>query len=491
MKLDELLNNVDVVDRNNYDNIDVKGVSFDSRKVNDGYVFVCLNGEKNGNDYIAEAISNGAICIVTEEDVFVDNIPIVIVKDSRIALSIISKNFYGSCCDKLEIIMVTGTNGKTTTSYLINQILNINNYKCAMVGTNGIFYDKKQLYYGLTTPDPIDLHYYFKVLYELGARYVVMEASAHAIKLNKLYGIKTKQVVFTNISNEHLDYFKTMDEYASTKFELLYNNNNTLSIVNIDDDYAQKNISNKPPTITYGLKNPADSFAVDISCSIDGMKFCANVMDELFDIETSLVGLYNVYNILASITSARCLGLSKEEIEYGVKSLIEIPGRFNKFFLDLNRLVVVDFAHTPDGFLQVLSEIKALRSGRLKVLFGCVGYSDSFKRAEMGRVASMYADNIVLTTDNINFENFDLVCEDIVKGITIPYQKVFDRKEAIRMCFDELRENDTLILLGKGCETSNLINGVKVPHSDIEEVEKNIERVFNVRKGVSCEGSII
>lgn len=490
MLLNNLIKGLDVVSVINNNNPEICGIKFDSRKVESGDIFICLKGNDDCNKYVCEAIKNGAVAVVSE-NVLSCNVPCVVVENSRKFLSLICKKFYNSACDDLKIIMVTGTNGKTSITYLINAILNYNNLKCAIIGTNGIFFDNKQLYYGLTTPDPTELHYYFEVLKNMGAKYVVMEASAHAIKLEKLSGIKTEQIIFTNLTNEHLDYFKTMEDYANTKLNFLTNNNNKLAIVNADDDYGFGAIKNNFPVIAYGLKNPADTFGVNIVESLMGLNFTANVMDNVFKINSSLTGLYNVYNILASITSAKCLGLSDEQISFGVSSLVNIPGRFNKFFLDLNKLVVVDFAHTPDGFFNVLSEVKKFRNGNIVTLFGCVGYSDKNKRCEMGKIASMFSNKLIVTTDNINFENFDDVCDDILHKVSVPYVKIFDRALAIKTAFENLKENDTLMILGKGCETSNLINGVKVPHSDIEEVEKNIESFYGVTKGDRFENSIV
>lgn len=490
MQFKNLIENLEIIKVNGNLNIEITGINFDSRKVEQGNVFVCLKGNDDGNNYVCDAIENGAVAVVSEQELNCKVVS-VMVKNSREFLSLICKNFYNLACDNLKIIMVTGTNGKTTTTYLINAILNYNNLKCAIIGTNGIFFDNKQLYYGLTTPDPTELHYYFEMLKNMGAKFVVMEASAHAIKLCKLSGIKTEQIIFTNLTNEHLDYFKTMSEYASTKLNFLTNKNNKLAIVNVDDDYGLSVVNNNFPIITYGLKNPADTFAVNISESLMGLNFTANVMDEILKISSSLTGLYNVYNILASITSVKCLGLSDEQIVNGVSSLINIPGRFNKFFLDLNKLVVVDFAHTPDGFFNVLSEVKKFRKGNIITLFGCVGYSDTNKRIEMGEIASRFSNQLIVTTDNINFQNFENVCDDILSKVNVPYVKIFDRAEAIKFAFENLKENDTLLILGKGCETSNLINGVKVPHSDIVEVEKNIEMFYGVTKGDCFENSIV
>lgn len=490
MLLNDILKDMEVIKVKNNINPEITGIKFDSRNITGGDIFVCLKGSDDGNKYITQAIEKGAVAIVSEQDVDA-SVECIVVKNSRKALSQLSKIYYGNACDNLKIIMVTGTNGKTSITYILSAILNFNNLKCAIIGTNGIFFDKKQLYYGLTTPDPTELHYYFKMLKDMGAEYVVMEASAHAIKLCKLYGIKTEQIIFTNLTNEHLDYFKTIEEYAKIKLNFLTNSNNKLAIVNVDDEYGKKVVYNDFPIISYGLKNPSDTFAVDINTSLMGSNFTANVMDSIVKIKTNLCGLYNVYNILASITSAKCLGLSDNQIIDGVASLINIPGRFNKFFLDLNKLVIIDFAHTPDGFLQVLSEVKSLRKGNIITLFGCVGYSDKNKRVEMGEIASKFSNEIIVTTDNLNFENFDDVCDDILKNVKVTYTKIFDRAEAIRFAFSKLKENDTLMILGKGCETSNLINGVKIPHSDIEEVKKNIEKFYNVTKGDNFENGVI
>ena len=490
MLLNKLLNDVPHLQITNNFNPNILGVKFNSKEVKKGDLFVCLKGEVDGATFLDEAIKNGAVACVCE-DVLDTIIPVVVVENARKALSLICKNFYGCACDEFKIVMVTGTNGKTTTSYILYSILQQNKTKCALIGTNGIFVDNKQIYYGLTTPDPTELHYYFEVLKKMGVTHIVMEASAHAIKLNKLCGIKAKQIIFTNLTNEHLDYFGTMENYAKTKLDFFSLDNANLAITNVDDDYGVTLLNKKMPVISYGLKNPADTFCVDINSSIMGLTFCANVMDEIIEISSSLVGLYNVYNILAAITSAHCLGVDAKTIKQGVKNLKNIAGRFNKFLLDLNNLVVVDFAHTPDGFFNVLSEIKKLRQGKIITVFGCVGYSDVEKRKQMGEVASKFSDEIVLTSDNPNFAKFDDICLDILKGVSVPYTKIFDRFSAVKFAFSKLTKNTTLVLLGKGAETSNLINGVKVPYSEVKAVETCIEEFYNVKKGEGFGNSTV
>ena len=491
MELNKLIENTNIVKQINNTNPEILGVAFNSNCVKSGYVFVCLKGKtNNGKNYVLEAINNGAIACVTEEELDVE-IPQIVVKNARFALGIICKHFYSDACDYFKIIMITGTNGKTSTSYLINSILTHNNFKCALIGTNGIYYDNKQLYYGLTTPDPTDLHFYFNQLKMLGVTHIVMEVSAHAIKLNKLAGVYAEQIIFTNLTEEHLDFFDDFNDYALTKINFINNQNCKLAISNVDDDFGVKILNNNVPVLTYGLANPADTFALNIINKISGLNFTVNVMDEIINISSNLCGLYNVYNLLAAITSAHCLGVKPSVIKSGIKNLKNIPGRFNKYFLDLNRLVVVDFAHTPDGFEKVLSEVKNFRSGEIIVVFGCVGYSDKLKRIHMAEVASKYCDQIVLTTDNPNYVKFSDICVDVLKGVSVKVSAIENRQEAIEFAFANLNANDTLLILGKGCETHNLICGVKVPHNDLRVVENCIQKFYGVKKGECVDSSIV
>lgn len=485
MKLSQLLKkcNIDYTEKD----VEVHGIVFDSRKVKHNDIFVAIKGNLDGNDYVSQAVDNGACLIISEENIDY-NVPKVVVENSRKMLSTLSKHFYGDCCDKLNIIMVTGTNGKTSITYILQSILSTSGINCAIMGTNGVIVGNRQLYYGLTTPDPVDMHYYFKVFYDMGVTHVIMETSAHAIALHKVDGITPKAIIYTNLTNEHLDYFHTMQEYSHTKIDYI-NSLDCIKIINIDDTYSRYIVGDE--VVSYGLINPSDTFAINIENSIAGLKFCANVMDNIINISSRLCGLYNVYNIMASITCAVCLNIDIPSIEKGVNNLLNIPGRFNKYLLDLNRIVVVDFAHTPDGFEKVLSEIKSFRSGRIITVFGCVGYSDSNKRKLMGEIASKFSDEIILTVDNINYQNFNIVNKDIKTNINVPVKEIFDRKVAIKYGFEQMKANDTLVILGKGCETSNLINGVKVPHNDIEEVEHNIEIQYNVKKGAGIEDIIV
>ena len=479
MELDKLIKNVKVINKFNYKNLNIGLLCHNSKQAKKNSLFFCINGTNlSGENYVYEAIKNGAVAIVTEKQLDV-NVPQIVVENVRIAMSQISKTFYLNACDKLKIIMVTGTNGKTSITYILQSIFNTAGIKCAIIGTNGIFCDNKQLYYGLTSPDPIDLHYYFLQLKNLKVKVVIMEASAHAIYLNKLYGIKGEAIIFTNLTNEHLDFFGDMLSYANTKINYINSNNFKLIVANADTEYSNKIKQNN--TLFYGLKNPAHTFAVNITSSLNGTNFFVNCSDEVFEVSSSLVGLYNVYNLLACITTSYALGVSPEIIKKGIENLKQIPGRFNVYNLDLNNKIIIDFAHTPDGFLNVLSEVKNYRSGKIITLFGCVGYSDVIKRNEMGKIANDYSNEIIITTDNPNYTKFNDIALDIKKFITVPCVEIENRFNAIEYGINKLFKNDTLIILGKGAETTNLINGKKIEHNDFEAVKQIIEKNYNFK----------
>ena len=305
-----------------------------------------------------------------------------------------------------------------------------------------------------------------------------MEVSAHAIFLDKLYGVKFDIGLFTNISNEHLDFFHNMDNYAHTKVAFFNKKYMKESVCNIDDFWGVE-IAKKAniPVVSYGIYNPANIFAVDIKINIKGSNFFVNIDDEILEIDTGLIGEYNVYNILGCIGVAKLMGVDNNTIRIALKNQKPVDGRFNVFGLENNKKIIVDFAHTPDGFEKVLSLIKKLRMGRIITIFGCVGYSDSNKRMLMGKVANNYSDKLIITTDNIGEADFDMVVEDIKKGIDLDkdIQVIFDRAKAINMAFKDMRSNDTLVILGKGAETKQVIGKDVLEYSDLDVVKDLIK----------------
>lgn len=482
MRLNKLLQNIVSEQIINFKNVEIESLSHKAEECEKNSLFFCVVGERfDGHDYAAKAVENGAVCIVCEKIIKECACIQIVVKDSRIAMSRFAKNFYNASCDRLKVITVVGTNGKTTTTNIIAHILKTCGKTVAIIGTNGINLDGINLPNNFTTPDPIELHYTFQQCELLGIEYVVMEASAHAIYLNKLVGVKSIVSVFTNITNEHLDFFKTFECYANTKISYFNKFNMKNAVVNVDDEhglYISKNCDIK--CLTYGIFTPSNIFAVDVKTSMNGTTFYANFCDEIINVKTKLVGDYNVYNILGAIGVAKILNCDNICIEKSLKTLKSIDGRFNVFELENNIKVIVDFAHTPDGFEKVLGLVKKLRKGRIITLFGCVGYSDTNKRSEMGFVAGKYSDEIILTSDNPGMTEFNSICSDIRRGIVqknvlISTEK--DRTHAIEDEFKRLRPNDTFLLLGKGIENYQTILGVKENYiSDFEIVKELIKK---------------
>ncbi len=475
MRLKKILENVRVKKLNNFKNYNINCITHKSNDVVKNSIFICIAGEKyNGLDYIDDAVSRGAKCIVVDHDVYVPNIAVVVVKDIRIAMSIMAKNFYNKCCDQMEMIGVVGTSGKTSTTMIISHILKSIGRNVGIIGTNFIYFDNIRHDSCFTTPDPLELHYVFYQMRMLGIDTVVMEISAQAIFYKKVYGIRYRIVDFTNISVEHLDFFGSMDKYVQTKLDYFSPKNMDECVVNIDDPYGKKlAYDTLVPSISYGLLSPANSFALDIVESLDGLEFTANILDDIATIQTGLLGRYNVYNILGAMTVCKMLGISVVAMKNCLQSMPPIDGRFNVYYKDGKRLII-DFAHTPDSIEKVLSFIRPRCEKRLIVIFGCVGYSDTAKRVAMSRAVDRYADKIIITTDNRGVVPFEDIMRDMIKGITTQYECIEDRCNAIMYAYDIMSNGDTLVILGKGAENFQTIGNDRVEYSDTAVVKKLI-----------------
>lgn len=473
MRLKKILKNVEILSQKNFKDYNINTITHISQDVEKDSIFICIKGNNfDGNKFIDNAISSGAKCIVTECDIDRDDVCIIRVKDIRIAMSVIAKNFYNNACDGLKLIGVIGTSGKTTTSIIIANMLKDSDNNIGIIGTNGIFIGDIKLENKFTTPDPLELHYIFYQMKLLGVKTVVMEVSAQAIYLHKLYGIKFDICVFTNITPEHLDFFGSMENYAKTKMSFFNKKNMKECVVNVDDFYGME-IAYKCgiPCVSYSVKNPANSFAMDIDISLSQTQFTANILDEIFYVKSSLVGDFNVYNILAGMTVTKMCGVDAKTILANLKNLRRIEGRLN-YFEKEGKVVIVDFAHTPDSFDKTLSFVKRFCKGRLITLFGCVGYSDKQKREDMGRIADNYSNQIILTVDNRGNILFEEICKDIKVGITKCNVKMIeDRKLAIASGFEILKSGDVLCILGKGAEDFQKIGEERIAYSDLGVVE--------------------
>ena len=373
----------------------------------------------------------------------------------------------------MKIIGISGTNGKTTSSYIIKNILKSAGKRTGVIGTNAVYIEDIFYKATLTTPDPHELFYIFDKMQKSGVEYVVMEVSAHALDLYKVWGVVFEVGLFTNFSRDHLDYFNTMEKYKDVKRMFFCKDYCKTCVFNIDDSVGREFFDfcnvNK---ISYGILNPSDVFAINLEMSIVGSKFVVNANDEIMYIDTSLAGKFNVYNILGAISVCSHLKISQDQIVAGIFTMPEVDGRFNRYAVG-DKNVVIDFAHTPDGVENVLRTAKSLTKGNVVTVFGCGGNRDAGKRPEMGRIAQKYSDKVILTSDNPRFEDPYKIIADVQKGATNA-MVIENRTQAIITAITTAEKNSTIMILGKGAEDYQEIDGVKHPYSDKAVVEELI-----------------
>lgn len=473
MNLEKLLEGVEIVKTNGNDKINIEKIVFDSASVEKNCLFICLDGHNSdGHDFASYAVTNGAIAVVCENDFTASSACVVKVKDSRKAMAIIAGNFYGNPARSLKIVSVVGTNGKSSTAYIASKLLAGGGKKCGLIGTMYYEIGNEKFDAPMTTPDPLELHALLKKMLDSGIEYVVMEVSAHAIYYKKMCGIKCIATIFTNLSQDHLDFFRNMDNYKNCKKSFFADENTCLGIVNADDEcgkelVAEANIS----YISYGLYNPCDAFAIDVSYTIKETKYIANVADEILEVKTSLLGEFNVYNTLAACALAVHLGISAYSITQTLQKVEPPIGRFNTV-TNGGITYVVDFAHTPDGLFNLLKESRKICKGRLITIFGCGGDRDVSKRPIMGKIASEMSDIVIVTTDNPRSESRKAIVSDILEGIRLKCKLYveLDRAKAVELGVELASSGDMVIVAGKGSESYIDENNIKTPYNDMTEV---------------------
>lgn len=474
MKLENLLYGVEIQKTNVDSDEEIKEIKIDSRKVEDGDMFVCLEGVcDDGNSHLGEI--NCDFVAVTEKEP--SGGKYVVVKDARKAYAQICENRFLRPLEGMKFVAVVGTNGKTSTAHYIDSILSFAGIKTGLIGTEGHYILGEKVGQSLTTPDPYELNELFFKMRTRGVEVVIAEVSAHAIYLEKLGDIKADVAILTNISQDHLDYFKDFANYQSVKMSYFENGNAKRAIINVDDESGRillKRLEGREDvkTTSYGLYNPADCFAVNVVEDIDGVKFLANLEDEIVDVKSSLYGEFNVYNLLGAMSVASCLGIDSQTLAHAVRKIKAVKGRFSVLHTDKGT-IIVDYAHTPDGLKNLLSTARTLTKSRLITLFGCGGERDRQKRAAMGKIASEYSDFIVLTSDNPRGEDATDIIRQIEWGVTIKDVKcIVDRPEAVKFALSEMEEGDTLVLAGKGNESYLEIKGKRIPYNDFDMVAR-------------------
>lgn len=482
MKLDDLIKNVEYLNVINHKNIEVTGISYNSKTTQKGDIFVCLRGEyTDGHKYFKMAEENGAVAFVCEEELETD-LPQVVVKSTRHQIADFAAAFYEYPSKDLNIVGITGTNGKTTVSHLVQKIFENNNQKCGLIGTLGHKFSSEDTYHDAkhTTPQAPELQKLLRTFDEKGINNVCMEVSSHALDQNRVGGIDYKCAVITNLTQDHLDYHILMENYFEAKAILFRGlKEGCYAVLNADDEYYEKFraiVPNGVKIVTYGIKKDADLKASNIQYSIHGAKFDVTTKDGEYKLDLNLNGAFSVYNTLCAMAVAVAYGISYEVSIDTLNNVQNVAGRFE--IVHKTPLVIVDYAHTPDGLENVLKAAREItpEGSKLICLFGCGGDRDTTKRPKMGSIAENFADKVIITSDNPRSENPNQIISDIVAGLkSMNPDKVFvepDRGKAIRLSKSISTEKDVIVLAGKGHEDYQILADKTIHFDDREEARK-------------------
>ena len=484
MKLNDLIKNIDVLKVENQSNVEITGLSYNSKTTQKGDIFICLKGENtDGHKFAKSAYENGAAAFFLEDELdFECACPKIFVKSTKHSIADLAAAFYDNPSKKINLIGVTGTNGKTTVTHLLQKIVEADSQKCGLIGTLGYKMSSDDSYHEAkhTTPQAPELQHNFSRMYENGIKNVMMEVSSHALEQNRTGCCAFNGAVLTNLTQDHLDYHITMNNYFEAKAILFKNlQDGAFAVINNDDSYAQKFISaTKKGTkiYTYAVKSKADVIAKNIDFSIDGATFECVTPNGSTKFNLQLNGMFSVYNALAAITTALAMGINLDIIKSALEKTPSVAGRFE--IVNKEPLVIVDYAHTPDGLENVLKAAREItpKTSKLLCLFGCGGDRDATKRPKMGAIADNLADKVIVTSDNPRSENPDLIINDIMTGIkSVSAERIFveaDRGEAIKYIKKIADKSDVVVVAGKGHEDYQILNDRTIHFDDREEVRK-------------------
>ena len=488
MRLYELFKGISIKKSNVKLESDVAYITNDHRKVKENFMFVALKGTKrSGVDFITSALEMGASVIVTEDSTVCDKIPFILVENIRSVIAKLWSNFYQNPSEGISTVAITGTNGKTSSSYFLYSILRSSGISCGLISTIECLVNGKRIKHfnegsvsdissAMTTPDPEKLYFIYNEMKKAKVKIVIIEASSHALEQNRLDGIKIKIGAFTNLTPEHLDYHKSLDDYSRAKEKLMYMSE--ICLVNIDDRFGSflaEKYSKK--TFTFSVENHfADFFASECKKNLNGSRYMLSHKEEKISIFTNAIGTFNIYNSMLAASCAKLLGIEDEKIRIGINQVTQIKGRIERY---KNKNIYIDYAHTPDAMKKVLELFKELEPDKkLIVLFGCGGERDKSKRSEMGQISTKFADYTIITSDNSRGEEVDEIISNILEGV-LPnkeYIVIPNRKDAIKFVAKNLKFNEILLLLGKGHEEYEITKEGK-RHFNEREV---LDEVFGV-----------
>ncbi len=464
----------------------VNGISYDSRRVQAGDLFVAVVGQKlDGHDFISEAKARGAAAVLVERPIPDLDLPQVVVDDSRYALGVAAANFYGHPSRRLKVLGVTGTNGKTTTTYLVKSILEQAGRKVGLIGTIEILLGSEALESQRTTPESLDLQRLLAQMVDEGVEYVVMEVSSHALELHRTAGVSFAGAVFTNLSQDHLDFHPTMEDYFAAKSKLFRGLQGPAAI-NADDSWGERLLQIVPDqALSFAVEREAQFRARKIKLENAGVSYILESKAGQIPVDLQIMGLFNVYNSLGAAALCAGHGVSLEAIKRGLERVTGVPGRFQRIPNALGLNVVVDYAHTPHGLENLLRSARPLvPNGRLILVFGAGGDRDKGKRPLMGAVAAELADLVIITSDNPRSEDPAAICSSIESGLLmtnphVHYQIEVDRRSAIRKAVAIATPEDLVIIAGKGHETYQEFAHGRIHFDDGEEVRAAIKELKN------------
>jgi len=493
MRLDYLLNGQRILEHRGNMDIEVKGLTTDSRKVKDGYIFIALKGStEDGHRYLAGAVRKGARALVVQDaETGLTGATVVRVPDTRRALFDLADRFYDYPARHMDLIGITGTNGKTTTSYFLESVLREAGKEVGVIGTINYRFEGNTVEASLTTPDPVDLMRLMRGMRDAGVTHVIVEVSSHSLDQGRTQGLRWSRAVFTSFSRDHLDYHSSMEEYFRAKsllfdsLEDTQNNGQVRAILNMDDPKGRVlERMTKVPVVSYGLENRCSVRAADIESTIQGLRLRLVTPAEEVLITSPVLGRINVYNMLAAAATGLTYGIELNTIAKGIQGLNSVPGRLERVQNKRGLSVLVDYAHTPDALEKALQTVRELTGGRLITVFGCGGDRDKGKRPQMGKVAGEYSDLVMITSDNPRGEDPGHIISEIEPGVREAgldavdpdspytnrgYRIIVDRKKAIRTAIDLADKGDIVLIAGKGHEDYQITGKSKRYFNDAEE----------------------
>lgn len=479
MILREMLLSCDILGIQGNPNIDITGVEIDSRRVKSGDLFICIPGTRvDGHTFAKQALDNGAAALVVDHFLPGTMATQICVEDPRLAIAQCSAALWNHPAKTLKMIAVTGTNGKTTTTHFIKHVLEFAGAKVGMMGTVSNYIGDVKLPQILTTPDPPQLHTLLASMRDAGCEYAILEASAHALALRKLEGIRFSISVFTNLSQDHLDDFHTMEAYTEAKHLLFADTRTETAVIHGNDPASTLMVKGRTkPVLTYGRRPNENIWADNIYEGLEGVRYTLHYGTHVAEIRMQIGGSFNVENSMAAAAVCLQLGLPLETVAQGLSTAPSVPGRIEKVSLDAPFTVVVDYAHSPDSLRSILQTLRPITNNRLICVYGCGGNRDQTKRPIMGEIAAENCDFAIITSDNPRWESPEGIIDMIEAGARkhpTPYIRMTDRRNAICYALQMAQEGDTVLIAGKGHENYQEIQGVKHPFDDVSVVKEQM-----------------